>query len=138
MKPSSDILFVAAFAAVSAWGTMASADVPGPKPVCDAEGLECSVCWRSYGARSAPDPSDPFEQCAQPLRDKGWTEACRNRQGAGDNVWFCAPGVKPEVVTRGGGCGGCVVGADAELGGVGLVLALSVGALLVSRRRERR
>lgn len=114
----------------------ASADVPGPRPVCDAEGLACETCWQSYS--DTADDKTRFDECAAPLKAKGYSEGCRHRQGAGDSVFFCAAGAKPEVVTRGGGCGGCALPARDEPLGSGLALAaLALTCWSVRRARSR-
>lgn len=108
----------------------ARADVPGPKPVCDASvATECKVCWQHYGGGD----NSAFDQCAAPLRDKGFVEACRNRQGAGDNVWFCPQGTKMETKVTGGGCAGCAVSDE----GAGGLLALTAAACAVAALRRR-
>ena len=61
---------------------VAVADVPGPRPMCETEGLTCESCWQEYG--DGADEKTRFESCAAPLREKGFTEGCRHRQGAGD------------------------------------------------------
>lgn len=120
-----------ALALVGAAGA-ARADVPGPKPVCDASASPaCQVCWQSYGG-GGDNPA--FDQCAAPLRDKGFVEACRNRQGAGDNVWFCPQGIKMETKVTGGGCAGCAV-SDEGAGGL-LALMASMCAIAALRRRR--
>lgn len=93
------------------------------------------MCWQSYGGGDAPNPEDPFEKCATPLRQKGWVEACRNRQGAGDNVYFCAAGQKPEIVTR-GGCAGCAAEPAPTFGALSTGLLLGLAAAVVAWRRR--
>jgi MYXO-CTERM domain-containing protein len=114
--------------------TVAYADAPGPRRVCEAEGLECQSCWRSYG--KSPEDSARFEACAQPLRDKGWAEQCSHRQGAGDQVFFCPKDVVPKTVTRGGGCGACELGAGTTTTSHGLALGLASLAAFALRRRR--
>jgi MYXO-CTERM domain-containing protein len=116
----------------------ARADVPGPREVCEAEGLTCETCWERYG--SDAKEKETYEACAAPLREKGYTEGCRDRQGAGDQVFFCANGAKPKRVTRdfgGGGCAGCVVAGN-EGGWPALTIsALALAGALYRRRRQR-
>lgn len=111
------------------------ADVPGPKPQCDVEGLGCEVCWEHYGA--SEEDKATFESCAKPLRDKGFEEGCRHRQGAGDSVYFCPKGVKPEIQTVGGGCSGCQAAPAGGAFGAIASLALALGALRRRRSRAR-
>ncbi len=116
----------------------ARADLPGPRPTCETEGLTCETCWEHYGADEQEKAA--FESCAAPLREKGLTEGCRHRQGAGDQVFFCANGAKPPIVTRGpggGGCGGCAVGADGDGPTLAMVLAGLAVAGAARRRRAR-
>ena len=104
---------------------LAHADVAGPRDVCETEGLQCETCWEHYG--DDPGGNEAFNKCKEALTAKGYTESCRNRQGAGDNVVFCAPGTEAHKVTKGGGCGGCSLGEGAAtnaLLGVSLTLAL--------------
>ncbi len=110
----------------------ARADIPGPREVCETEGLACESCWQHYG--TSPEDAAAFDRCKEPLVAKGYTEACRERQGAGDQVYFCAPGATPQRVTKGGGCGGCTVGSGAASNAL---LGLAAGlALLALRRRK--
>lgn len=113
----------------------ARADVPGPREVCETEGLACEICWQHYG--NGPEDEKTFNDCKAPLLAKGYTEACRNRQGAGDNVAFCAPGVAAQKVTRGGGCGGCALGAG-DASNAFLGLATGLGILAMRRRKAAR
>jgi len=118
-----------AAAALSIWITLcalpARADVAGPRDVCETEGLPCETCWQHYG--DDPGGTESFNKCKEAVIAKGYTETCRNNQGAGDNVVFCAPGTEAHKVTKGGGCGGCSLGEGAAtnaLLGVSLTLAL--------------
>lgn len=133
--PASALRLVAA-AVFGVWITLsaqaARADVPGPREVCETEGLACETCWQHYG--SDPDGDAAFAQCKDPLVAKGYTESCRNRQGAGDNVVFCAPGTQAQKVTKGGGCGGCSLGEGAA---GNALLGLSLGLALLAARRKR-
>ena len=70
-----------AFVIGLAFATEARADLPGPRPTCDTEGMSCESCWSSYGGEEKDKAA--FEACAAPLRAKGLTEGCRHRQGAG-------------------------------------------------------
>ncbi len=116
---------------------VAHADVPGPRNVCDVEGLECQACWRSFGG--SPEDEAQFSACAQPLRDKGWAEQCSHRQGAGNQVYFCPQGVAPKTVTRGGGCGACEIAAAPSAAVTGLAFGLiAIGVVRRSRRRGAR
>lgn len=116
----------------------ALADVPGPREECDAdEKAGCEVCWQHYGG--AEGEEDPFKKCSDPLVAKGFHEACRHRQGAGDSVYFCPAGVEVHKTIRGGGCGACAAGATespaplaAGAAGIGLL-----GVALLGRRRRR-
>jgi len=110
---------------------LALADLPGPRQECEAEGMGCETCWQHYG--QSPEGAEAFAKCRDPLIARGLVEACRNRQGAGDAVFYCKPGVKVETETRGGGCAGCTVGAG-EASGAVLALALGIGMLAMRRR----
>lgn len=110
----------------------ASADVPGPKPRCDAEGRGCTECWRHYG--SSPDDEKAFAECRDAAKAKGLHEACSHRQGAGDAVFFCPEGVKVETKIVGGGCAGCTIEGAAAPGAMALVAA-GLGVLALRRRR---
>lgn len=112
----------------------AFADAPGPRTVCDVEGLSCESCWQHYG----DDPADveAFKKCSEPLAAKGLTEACRHRQGAGDAVFFCPAGTKVGTTVRGGGCGACSVGSG-EMSAVLAVGALGAALLGLRRRKAR-
>ncbi|MDI3281836.1 MYXO-CTERM sorting domain-containing protein [Polyangium sp. 15x6] len=121
--------------AISTFTALAAADVAGPRNVCDADGLDCQKCYWHYGRE--PGDQTEFEQCAGPLREKGLAEACRHKMGAGDEVFFCPAGVKPETRVVGGGCGGCTTAGAAE--GAGLfVFAAGLGIALARRRRMAR
>ena len=111
----------------------ARADVPGPRDVCESEGQACETCWQHYG--TSPDDEAAFAKCKEPLVAKGYTESCRNRQGAGDNVVFCAPGAAAQKVTRGGGCGGCAVSSG---GAANALLGVAAGLGLLAMRRRKR
>jgi MYXO-CTERM domain-containing protein len=120
---------------------MASADVPGPRQVCDTEGLTCGSCWDSYGQCPADAPASAcpeeaeYDKCITAQLAKGYVEACREQQGSGENVYYCPPGTQVQTVTKGGGCGGCSLGSSTTSGAL---LALAFGlSLLVARRRER-
>jgi MYXO-CTERM domain-containing protein len=113
----------------------ALADVPGPKPRCDAEGRGCTECWQHYG--SSPESEKTFAECRDAATAKGLVEACRHGQGAGDAVFFCPKGVKVETKIVGGGCAGCAVGAGASPGALA-VIAAGLGALALRRRRRGR
>lgn len=115
-----------------ALSTPARADVPGPRKVCDTEGLACETCWEHYGA--SPEDKAAFDKCKEPLVAKGYTEACRNNQGAGDNVVFCAPNTDVPKVTKGGGCGGCSTASGAA---TDALVGLCVGLTLLAARRRR-
>ncbi|MBK8253763.1 MAG: hypothetical protein IPK82_13985 [Polyangiaceae bacterium] len=120
---------------VGSFGT-ARADVPGPREECEVDGLGCEACWQSYG--SGEDDQKAFNECAEKLKAKGLSEACRHRQGAGDSVFFCPAGVNAGKTVKGGGCGACSVGSEGDL-----PLSLSLGALLAvslvyARRRLRK
>ncbi|MBI4954010.1 MAG: hypothetical protein HY908_18450 [Myxococcales bacterium] len=138
-RRTAPILVVAVVAAgLLASSTRALADVPGPRARCEVEGLGCELCWRPYGGGAEAEAA--FGKCRDTQGEKGLVEACSHRQGAGDNVYFCPAGTKPELAVR-GGCAGCEVGAGARgpsaLGlGLGLALALGLGAWW--RRRARR
>src|SRR5690349_16934832 len=95
-------------AAVTLIATHAMADVPGPRERCQAEGLGCESCWEHYG--QGPEDVARYKACRDPLVAKGFVEGCRERQGAGDTVYFCPPGKKPETKIVGGGCAGCAIG----------------------------
>ena len=45
----------------------ARADLPGPRPTCETEGLTCETCWEHYGADEQEKAA--FESCAAPLRE---------------------------------------------------------------------
>lgn len=115
--------------------SVARADVPGPRTVCDAENKGCTVCWKSYGG--SPDGGSPGDECAKEALAKGLVESCSNRQGAGQNVYYCPAGQKvgTKVV---GGCGGCAMpgaeGQDSQLA-LGMI-AVGIG-VLVSRATRR-
>jgi MYXO-CTERM domain-containing protein len=115
-------------------GSPARADLPGPREVCETDGLACETCWQHYGA--SPENDETFNKCKEPLLAKGYKETCRNRQGAGDNVVFCAPGVTAPKVTKGGGCGGCAIGAG-DLSNAALAALAGLGALALRRRKAR-
>lgn len=100
--------------------------------MCEAEGLNCETCWQHYGA--SPDDQAAFEACAAPLRAKGYEEGCRHRQGAGDAVFFCPKGVRPETVVSGGGCASCTVSAGEHLDLLGAAGALGLYLLTHARR----
>lgn len=112
----------------------ALADVPGPREVCETEGMACESCWQPYGG---PEEQAGFEACKAPLAAKGYVEGCRNRQGAGDSVYFCAPGATPEKVTKGGGCGACTVGSTSTTGAF-VAMAIGLGLLAARRRKSPR
>lgn len=116
----------------------ARADVPGPREVCEPAGLTCETCWESYSSDSADKST--FETCAAPLREKGYTEGCRDRQGAGDQVFFCANGGKPKLVTRnfggGGGCAGCSLGAGQDGTTAWAAAAAAIAGAAYRRRRR--
>jgi MYXO-CTERM domain-containing protein len=116
----------------------ARADVPGPRDECETAGLTCEACWESYSSQA--EDKSRFEACAAPLREKGLAEGCRHRQGAGDQVYFCANGAKPKLVTRdfggGGGCAGCAV-AENHGGWAALTFAALALAGAIHRRRSR-
>ncbi len=113
----------------------ARGDVPGPRDVCETDGQTCESCWQHYG--TSPEDADAFSKCKEPLVAKGYTEACRNRQGAGDNVVFCAPGSTAQKVTKGGGCGGCAVGTGAATNAL-FGVAVGLGLLAMRRRKASR
>nr|WP_240807087.1 MYXO-CTERM sorting domain-containing protein [Polyangium spumosum] len=117
---------------ISTFTVLAAADVPGPRNECDVEGLGCQSCWGHYG--DSPSDKEQFELCAAPLREKGLVEACRHRQGAGDSVFFCPAGVKPETRVVGGGCGACASAGAA--GGAGMVVFLAGMGIAWARRRR--
>jgi MYXO-CTERM domain-containing protein len=129
------ILPLAAFTALFIFGTTAAADVPGPKPRCDAEGRGCTECWRPYGTN--PDNQRAFETCRDAAKSKGLVEACHHRQGSGDAVFFCPAGVTVETKIVGGGCAGCTIDAAATPGTFA-ALAASLAAIALLRRRARR
>jgi MYXO-CTERM domain-containing protein len=114
----------------------ALADLPGPRDVCDVEGRGCESCWESYRRDDAAE-QEAFKKCAEALRAKGLVEACRDRQGAGDAVYFCPAGAKIGTKVVGGGCGACSVGSG-EISAVLAAGALGVGLLAMRRRRARR
>lgn len=114
----------------------ALADVPGPREVCDVDEKQgCETCWQHYG--SDPVAEEAFKKCAEPLLAKGFSEACRHRQGAGDEVYYCPAGTEVGKTVRGGGCGACAVGAGEAPVGLGAGL-LGIALLAVRRRRARR
>jgi MYXO-CTERM domain-containing protein len=110
----------------------ALADIPGPRDECEVEGSGCEMCWEHYG--SGESDANAFKECADAKKAKGFSEACRHRQGAGDAVFFCPEGKSVEKVTRGGGCAGCSVG---EGGVTGALAALGIGAALAAVRRRK-
>jgi hypothetical protein len=112
----------------------AQADVPGPKPRCDAEGRGCTECWRPYA--SNPESQKAFKACRDAAKQKGLGDACHHRQGAGDAVFFCPEGVKVETKIVGGGCAGCAIDAAASPGALAAIAAGFV-ALALRRRRAR-
>ncbi|MDI1428443.1 MYXO-CTERM sorting domain-containing protein [Polyangium sorediatum] len=118
--------------ALSTFTAIAAADVAGPHNVCDVEGLGCQQCYWNYDRDPGDQPN--FDRCAGPLREKGLAEACRHKQGAGDVVFFCPAGVKPETRVVGGGCGGCTTAGAAEGAGM-LVFAAGLGIAWTRRRR---
>lgn len=128
---TSRLLPTAVLVALLVASRAASADVPGPKPHCDAEGHGCAECWRPYAAH--PDSQKAFDACQDAAKAKGLVEACGHRQGAGDAVFFCPQGVavKTKIV---GGCAGCALDASAAPDGLG-AMAVGLGVLALRRRR---
>ncbi|MFO0587165.1 MAG: hypothetical protein U0441_06495 [Polyangiaceae bacterium] len=110
----------------------ARADVAGPRDVCEFDEKTCASCWEPYGKPPEGDPA--FKTCQESATAKGYKESCRNRQGAGDNVVFCAEGASAQKVTKGGGCGGCSLGEGAAENA--LLGAGAVAAMLAARRRK--
>lgn len=110
----------------------ARADVAGPRDVCEFDEKTCTTCWEPYG--KPPEGDAAFKTCQEGAVAKGYKESCRNRQGAGDNVVFCAEPTSAQKVTKGGGCGGCSLGEGAA---TNALLGASAVALLFAARRRR-
>ena len=110
----------------------AEADAPGPRAVCKTEGLGCEQCWRPYGG-GKPDREE-YASCSEAKLEKGLVEACHEKQGGGDNVFFCPKGAKVLTRVEYFGCGGCTVGAQPGLGTL-LVVVAGLAALVLRRRR---
>jgi MYXO-CTERM domain-containing protein len=128
---------LAALLVLLAQSSVASADVAGPRELCDVEGLPCESCWQHYGSNPADEAA--FTACREALAAKGLFESCRHRQGAGDTIYFCPPGMSAEKTTRyvgGGGCAGCATSNDAP-GAALAALAVGLGIAAVRRRRAR-
>ena len=109
----------------------AAADAPGPRPVCKTEGFACEQCWQHYGG--GPDEAT-YTSCKDATIAKGLVEACREKQGGGDNVFFCPKGAKVPTRIEYFGCGGCTVGAQPGLGAL-MVVAAGLAAFVLRRRR---
>ncbi|MEZ4302824.1 MAG: hypothetical protein R3B70_48320 [Polyangiaceae bacterium] len=129
------VLSLMASLAVSLWSAAALADVPGPREVCDMEDKGCEICWQSYG--DSPDDVSAFQKCSEPHTARGLVETCRNRQGAGESVYFCPSGTEPKKTTKGGGCGACTIG-DGDLPAGVAAGALAIGLLAALRRRSKK
>jgi MYXO-CTERM domain-containing protein len=109
----------------------AAADAPGPRPVCQAEGKGCATCWRSYG-HAERDEAD-YASCKEAAMAKALVEACHEKQGGGDGVYFCPKGVEIPTRVVYSGCG-CVVGAPSRPAAI-LAVAAGLLAFLLRRRR---
>jgi MYXO-CTERM domain-containing protein len=133
MTPSRLLIALSLLVGLSLSSRTALADLPGPRDVCDVEGHGCESCWESY-RRDDQAEQEAFKKCTEPLLAKGLVEACRDRQGAGDSVYFCPAGAKIGTKVVGGGCGACSVGSG-EISAVLAAGALGV-ALLAMRRRK--
>lgn len=110
----------------------ASADVPGPRPVCAVEGLGCTSCWQPAGSNE--DSLKTFGDCQKDAVATGLVRACSQGQGAGELVYFCPKDTKVETKIVGGGCAGCATGAGSAPTGL-LALALGLGIAAMRRRR---
>jgi hypothetical protein len=110
----------------------AAADAPGPRPECLTEGKGCVSCWRSYG-HAEQDEAD-YARCKEAATAKGLVEACHEKQGGGDGVYFCPKGVEVPTRVVYAGCGACTVGA---LPGVGAMLVVAAGLVAFFLRRRR-
>ena len=137
MTLSRAVLGLAVMLGLSTFSLGVLADIPGPRDECVADGPGCESCWQHFGGSDQDEAR--FTACRDPLVAKGFKEACRNMQGAGESVLFCPENVNVQKVTRdsgsGGSCGACNVGTG-SVGGALAAAALGMG-LLVSRRKRR-
>lgn len=134
--PGARLSALLALLATTALAPAALADVPGPREVCDAEDLPCVTCWQHYG--SDPRAAEAYASCRDQATAKGLVEGCRHRTGAGDTVFFCPPGAKPELKTRwvgGSGCRGCAMTSEAP-GAATAVVLVGLGIAIIRRRRR--
>src|ERR1700727_1750607 len=89
----------AALLALSLVPRAALAHVPGPRAECDADGHGCAECWKHYGTEA----DETFTACEAAAKAKGLVEACRQRQGAGGAIFYCAQRGKGENMNVRGG-----------------------------------
>jgi len=109
---------------------LARADVPGPREVCEDEGLGCTTCTTTPGG----DPD--FDKCVSDATAKGLVLACEDGSASVQSSHYCPKGVTVPKSTT-GGSSGCAVGSGAagELMSAGA--ALTMIALLALARRSR-
>ncbi|MFT3768719.1 MAG: MYXO-CTERM sorting domain-containing protein [Minicystis sp.] len=133
MPPRVLLLSIAAFTTLLAFSPAASADVPGPRPQCDAEGKGCTLCWHDFGGD--PERAKAYEECTAAAKARGLVKACDHGERSGVAEYFCPPGVKVETKIVGGGCAGCAMDAGAA---PDVLAAAAAGLGILALRRRRR